>query len=150
MHAPRSLLATVGFIMSGEALEVLQHIRDQRLPARVLPGRRRGKELEQVAHLLGGVAPTQCRGGNEMGFQLVLTNPQRPFVGLDFGEEPPQLGRLLGHHAAVSVKLDGSVGHVATSRRAAASRSSATLRSAGSTVTISTEEGWAAGTKIMV
>jgi hypothetical protein len=51
-----------------------------------------------------------------MGFQFFLTKSQRPFVGLDLGEEPAQLGRLLGDHAAVRVKLDGFVGHVAASR----------------------------------
>ena len=91
-------------------------MRDHRLPARVLRRSRGGKELQQVAHLLGGIAPIQCGRGKQMGFQLFLAKPQRPFVGFDLGEKPPQLGRLLGHHAAVRVKLDGFAGHVAAFR----------------------------------
>jgi hypothetical protein len=43
--------------------------------------------------------------------QLSLSQAQRPLVSLDLRDKATDLGCFLGCHAAVLIKLDGSVRH---------------------------------------
>src|SRR5580704_4934593 len=104
--------------IAGKSLEVGQHGRDELLPARVLRPDRRSKQIEEVARLLGGIVPVARRRREHLRFQLILPQPQRPFVGFHFGQQAAQTGGLLGRHAAVLIEIDGLIGHEWTTRRA--------------------------------
>src|ERR1700722_3123419 len=103
---------------AGKPLEIGQHGRDELLPARVLSPQRRSKQIEEIARLLGGIMPIRRRRREQLGFQLILPQPQRLFIGFHFGQQPAQAGGLLGRHAAPLIEIDGLVGHEWTTRRA--------------------------------
>ena len=94
-----------------EAAKVLEHVGDQLAPARISSGRGRLKEAEQIASLVGGLGPCARRRGQKLRFELDLPLPQGLRIGLDAGDKPPNLGGLLGRHAAVLIKLDGLLRH---------------------------------------
>src|SRR5580704_7060154 len=103
---------------TGKPLEIGQHRRDQLQSSRVLIGQRRGKQIEQVARLLGGIVPIRRGRREQLRFQFILPQPQRPLVGFHFRHHPAQAGGLLGRHAATLIEIDGLVGHEWTTRRA--------------------------------
>ena len=65
---------------AGEALQILQHGRDQGSPARVFGGQCCRIEAENIAGLLRGFLPVRCRGVGEVRFQLFLAKAQGAFV----------------------------------------------------------------------
>ena len=58
-----------------------------------------------------GFEPIQRRGGNQMGFQFILPQPQYLFVGLHIGKQPTKVCGLLGCNAAVLIQIDCLVSH---------------------------------------
>src|SRR5579864_7494879 len=103
---------------AGKPPEVGQHGGDKLLSSRILGRQRRSKQIEKVARLLGGIVPIRRRRREQLRFQFILPQPQRPFVGFHLGQQPAQAGGFLGRHAAMLIEIDGLVGHEWTTRRA--------------------------------
>ena len=69
-HGPgklRLLFDGVPFLTAGEAAEIVEHIRDQPLSARILREWGGRKEAEQIASLLGSLGPCPRRFGDKEG-----------------------------------------------------------------------------------
>src|SRR5260370_2047185 len=96
---------------AGEPREIIEQIFDQLLPAWILCCGGRGKEGEEIAGFLGGVVPARRGRGHEVFLQFVLPKPQRPLIGLDFGQETTDFGGPLGLHATVLIELHGLIRH---------------------------------------
>ena len=62
-------------VLGREPDEIREKIRDQPLPARILRGRRGGKDREQIACLPGGILSGERGRGDELEFKLVLPLP---------------------------------------------------------------------------
>jgi hypothetical protein len=86
-----------------EPSKISEHGRDECLPAWVLRSQRSSKEVEKIARLPGGLFPIRRRRCDQLGFQLILPQAQRCFVGFHVGEQPAKVGRLLRRHAAMLV-----------------------------------------------
>src|SRR5829696_2366568 len=94
-----------------QPLEILEHACDQRLPARVLGGRRLGEQPQQITRLLDRLRPGLGGRREEVLFELLPARSERRLVALDLDAPAPDLGRLLGRQAAMPVEIGRTVHH---------------------------------------
>jgi hypothetical protein len=93
-------------LFSREPLEVIQHGGNEFLSAGVLRGEGSGKNLEQIACLLGSFTPI-CRGRcNQVRLQFVLSKAQGFFIGLHACQQAAQVRGLLRGHTAMLIQVD--------------------------------------------
>ena len=87
-------------MIRGKPLEIVEYGDDQLLSPGILCCRRRGKEVQKIARLLGSFMPACRRRRDEVRFQFVLSLAQCSFVGLHLRQQARKIGGLLSCYPA--------------------------------------------------
>jgi hypothetical protein len=93
----------------GQAVEVLEHAVDDLAAARLAAGRGLGQDGDEIAGLLGNLAPAGGGRGDEQLLELAAALPQGRLIGLNIGETAADLGRPLLGQPAVLIEGDGLI-----------------------------------------
>jgi hypothetical protein len=95
-----------------QPLKIVEDRGNQLLPAGIVCGQRRSKEIEEIARFLGRFRPIRSRRRDELSFQFVLPKAQGLLVGFYVCEQPAEVGGLLSGHPPMLVQIDRLFRHV--------------------------------------